>query len=94
MVQADRIVIYKSDPCPFCRAAIRYLREIKGEDIEIVDMTGDWDSRKRLVERSGQRTVPQIWVGDTHIGGFDDMRALDAAGKLDPLITAVHAARA
>jgi glutaredoxin 3 len=93
MVQADRIIVYKSEPCPFCTAAIRFLREMKGQTVDIVDITGDWDARIALREQTGMRTVPQIYVGETHVGGFDDLRALDASGGLDPLLASVRSAR-
>lgn len=51
-----------------------------------VDLTGDDEGRDALVERTGRRTVPQIYIGDTHVGGYDDLRALDRAGGLDPLL--------
>ena len=93
MVQADRIVVYKTERCGYCNAAIRFLSEKKGQPVEIVDISGDFAARQSLIERTGQRTVPQIWVGETHVGGFDDLRALDAMGELDPLIEAVRQAR-
>ena len=89
----DKIIVYKRDPCGFCRAAIRYLRDIKGVPIEVVDITGDMAHVMRLMEESGQRTVPQIWVGNTHVGGYDDLRALDASGGLDPLLEEVRSHR-
>ncbi len=93
MIRADRIVVYKSEPCGYCRAALQYLERRKGQTVDIVDLTGDAEARTALRERTGMRTVPQIWVGETHVGGYDEMRALDAAGGLDPLIAAVQQAR-
>ncbi len=88
--QSDRpVVIYKTQRCPYCVAASRFLREIKGvgdDDIAEIDLTGDHDARMALAQRSGMRTVPQIWIGDTHVGGYDELRALDARGGLDPLL--------
>ncbi len=52
------------------------------------DVTFDPDKRKDVMRRSGQRTVPQIWIGGTHVGGCDDLYALDAQGKLDPMLKA------
>jgi glutaredoxin 3 len=83
-----RIQVYKTARCVYCVRAIRFLREVKGVEVEEVDLTGKWEDRKQLMERSGQRTVPQIYIGDTHIGGYDDLRALDRAGGLDPLLAA------
>ena len=93
MVGPDRIVLYKSDPCGYCSAALRFLEQRKGQIVEVVDLTGDWEARQALRERTGLRTVPQIWIGETHVGGYDEMRGLDASGGLDPLLEAVHKAR-
>jgi glutaredoxin 3 len=93
MIRADRVLVYKTERCGYCNAAIRFLTEKKGVEVEIVDLTHDFAARQALVEQSGQRTVPQIWVGETHVGGFDDLRALDMAGRLDPLLDAVESAQ-
>ena len=82
-----KITLYKAGFCPYCVAAARYLREIKGVEVDEIDLTGDTPGRIALMERAGgKRTVPQIWIGDTHVGGYDDLRALDARGGLDPLL--------
>ena len=86
MSNKPKVTLYKSDPCSYCRAAIRFLREIKGVEPEIIDLTGDFDARMALVQKTRSRTVPQIYVGDVHIGGYDEMRAMDAAGRLDALL--------
>ncbi|MCK6508091.1 glutaredoxin 3 [Myxococcota bacterium] len=87
---ADRpVVLYKTERCPYCVAAGRFLREVKrvaDADIAEVDLTGDDDARIELARVSGRRTVPQIWIGGQHVGGYDDLRALDARGALDPLL--------
>jgi glutaredoxin 3 len=93
MISADRIVVYKTERCPYCVAAVRFLTEAKGLDIDIVDITGDWAARQALAERSGRTSVPQIWIGLTHVGGFDDLRALESAGELDPLLKKVASAQ-
>ena len=80
------VVIYKTERCPYCVAASRYMREIKGIEPVEVDLTGDWDARMALREKTGSRTVPQIFIGGTLVGGYDDMRALEKAGGLDPLL--------
>ena len=92
MVRADRIVVYKAERCGYCSAAIRFLTDHKGAQIEIVDLTQDPAARQALMARTGMRTVPQIYVGEVHVGGFDELRALDRAGGLDPLLSAVAAA--
>jgi glutaredoxin 3 len=61
----------------------------KGAAFEDIDVTGDWEARDRLAEKAGGRmTVPQIWIGETHVGGYDDLSALNRAGKLDALLAA------
>jgi glutaredoxin 3 len=80
------ILIYKTAFCPYCIAAARFLREVKKVPFEEIDLTGDDEGRQALMERSGRRTVPQIYIGETHVGGYDDMRALDARGGLNPLL--------
>ena len=89
MVGPNKIVVYSSANCGYCRAAIHFLQSVKGQTVDVVDLTGDWDSRKALVARTGHRTVPQIFIGETFVGGFDELRALDSAGKLDLLLSQV-----
>ncbi len=80
-----RVLVYTSDYCGYCSAAKRFLAE-RGVAYEEVDLRGDDDGRQALRERTGRTTVPQIFVGDTHVGGFTDMVALDRAGGLQPLL--------
>lgn len=81
------VTLYKAGICPFCVAAARFLREIKGVEVQEIDLTGDHQARLDLMKRAGGlRTVPQIWIGDTHVGGYDALRALDQRGGLDPLL--------
>ena len=89
MVGPDKIVVYSSANCGFCRAATHFLRSVKGVEVEVIDLTGDWAARQALIERTGHRTVPQIFIGETFVGGFDDLRALDSQGKLDLLLSQV-----
>lgn len=80
-----KIEIYTTQWCPYCHAAKSLLDE-KGVNYEEVD-ADDPDVRMAMVQRAnGRRTVPQIFVGETHVGGYDDMAALDRSGKLDPLL--------
>ena len=81
------IVIFKTQACPYCVAAARFLKEVKAVPFEEVDLTGDDAGRRDLVRRTGRYTVPQIFIGETHVGGYDDLRALDRAGGLNPLLT-------
>ncbi|HWB46917.1 MAG TPA: glutaredoxin 3 [Hyphomicrobiaceae bacterium] len=83
-----RVVIYTTQYCGYCRMAKRLL-EHKGVAYEEIDVTGDWAARDRLIEKAGGRmTVPQVWIGDRHVGGFDELYALERAGKLDELLAA------
>jgi glutaredoxin 3 len=82
----SKVEIYTTPWCPYCHAAKSLLKE-KGVDYTEVDAT-DGDVRSAMVERAhGRRTVPQIFIGDTHVGGYDDMAALDRRGQLDGLLT-------
>lgn len=80
------IEIYTTPYCPYCIAAKELLRR-KGADFIEIDVARNGDLRARMVERAGGRmTVPQIFIGPTHVGGCDDLYALDEAGGLDPLL--------
>ena len=89
MVEDGKIVVYSSANCGYCHMAIRFLESVKGQSIEVVDLTGDWTARKDLIARTGHRTVPQIFIGETFVGGYDELRALDSDGKLDVLLSQV-----
>ena len=83
-----RIEIYTARLCGYCQSAKALLAR-KGVTFSEIDVTGDQEARNRMVERaSGRMTVPQIFIGATHVGGFDDLSDLDRAGKLDPLLAA------
>ena len=82
------VTIYTTSLCPYCRMAKQLLAR-KGAEFEEIDVGHDSARREEMVALSGgRRTVPQIFVGDTHVGGCDDLHALDRAGKLDPLLAA------
>ncbi len=80
-----KIVVYLTDWCPFCARA-RGLLERKGAKFEVINVDERPGAREEMITRSGRSTVPQIFIGDTHVGGCDDLYALDAAGGLDPLL--------
>jgi glutaredoxin 3 len=81
------VEIYTTRYCPYCHAAKRLLTR-KGVAFKEIDVTGDWQGRQKMVERAnGGSTVPQIFIGPVHVGGSDDLHALDAEGKLDALLT-------
>ncbi|HEU4379911.1 MAG TPA: glutaredoxin 3 [Hyphomicrobiaceae bacterium] len=80
------VTIYTTPFCPYCLMARRLLAK-KGVAFEEINVSGDWQAREALVEKAGGRTtVPQIWVGDTHVGGSDELHALERDGKLDALL--------
>ena len=80
-----RITIYTTPICPYCARAKALLKK-KGAEFEEIDVYMNSDLRAEMEEKSGRRTVPQIFVGETHVGGCDDLYALEANGGLDPLL--------
>ncbi|HEY5962040.1 MAG TPA: glutaredoxin 3 [Polyangiaceae bacterium] len=82
---SDPVIIYTTSVCPYCIRAKQHLTK-KGVKFREIDVSSDPETRDYLVKASGQRTVPQIFVGGKSIGGCDDMLALDRAGKLDGLL--------
>ena len=80
-----KIKMYTTRWCPFCVMAKRLLAA-KGVSCEEVNVETDPQQRAEMMARSGRRTVPQIFIGDKHIGGYEDIAALDHKGELDPLL--------
>ena len=80
------ITMYVTASCPYCHNAERLLLSKGVEHIHIFRIDLDPDLRVAMMEKSGRRTVPQIYINERHIGGFDDQRALDLAGELDDLL--------
>ena len=83
-----RVLMYSTGVCPFCQMAERLLRAKGVAEIEKVRVDLDPPRREEMVQRTGRRTVPQIYVGERHVGGYDDLAELDRAGGLDPLLAA------
>ena len=84
----QKIEIYTSPTCGYCHAAKRLLTQ-KGVTFSEINVLAQPDMRPEMEKRAnGRRTVPQIFIGGTHIGGCDDLYALDDAGKLDPMLAA------
>jgi glutaredoxin 3 len=81
-----KVRMYATGVCPFCQMAERLLRARGVADIEKVRVDLEPARRDEMVERTGRRTVPQIYVGDRHVGGYDDLAALDRAGGLEALL--------
>jgi len=81
----QKVEIYSSDYCPFCSRAKSLLKS-KGLAFKEYKVDGNPKLKQEMVQKSGRHTVPQIWVGATHVGGCDDLFALERAGKLDTLL--------
>ncbi len=80
-----KIEVYATQTCPYCRMA-EALLDRKGVEYTKIFIDGDAEAWTKMEERSKRKTVPQIFIGDHHVGGFDDLSALNAAGELDPLL--------
>lgn len=81
-----RVLMYSTGVCPYCLMAERLLKEKGVDDIEKIRIDLDPDQRADMMQKTGRRTVPQIYIGDTHVGGFDDLSALNRQGKLDGML--------
>lgn len=79
------VIIYTTPICPYCARAKSLLKK-KGAAFDEIDVMMDPDARREMEEKSGRRTVPQIFIGGTHVGGSDDLHALEEDGKLDALL--------
>jgi len=94
VTEMARIEIYTTRYCGYCSSA-KALLSRKGVTFSEIDVTGDPAGRSKMVERAnGRTTVPQIFIGPTHVGGFDDLYDLDRAGRLDPLLAPKEASPA
>lgn len=81
------VIVYSSDYCPYCMRA-KYLLESKGVAFEEIKVDGKPQVCAEMSQKAGRTSVPQIWIGSTHVGGCDDLYALERAGKLDALLAA------
>ncbi|ADI28956.1 glutaredoxin 3 [Methylotenera versatilis] len=81
-----KVTMYSTAVCPYCINAERLLTSKGVTDINKVRIDLQPELRNEMMQKTGRRTVPQIYIDDRHIGGFDDLRALDLAGGLDPLL--------
>ena len=87
-MSSSKVTIYSSDYCPYCHRA-KALLQVRGvTDYEEIVVDGRPELRSRMTELTGRTSVPQIFIGDTHVGGCDDLHALDARGGLAPLLQA------
>ena len=80
------VSMYCTAVCPYCNMAEKLLNRKGITEIEKIRVDIDPARREEMMEKTGRRTVPQIYIGDFHVGGFDDLSALDQDGKLDPLL--------
>lgn len=81
-----KVVMYSTAVCPYCQRAEQLLKARGVETIEKIRIDQDPAERDRMIERTGRRTVPQIFIGEHHVGGYDDLAALDRDGRLVPLL--------
>lgn len=82
----QKVLMYSTAVCPYCVRAEQLLRARGVTEIEKVRVDLEPERRAEMMEKTGQRTVPQIYIGDTHVGGCDDLYALDKVGGLAPLL--------
>ncbi len=82
----NKVLMYATGVCPYCIRAEQLLRRKGVTEIEKVRVDLDAAQRDLMISKTGRRTVPQIFIGDTHVGGCDDLYALDHEGKLDALL--------
>jgi glutaredoxin 3 len=83
-----KVLMYSTGVCPFCVQAERLLKSKGVAEIEKIRVDLQPELRDAMIAKTGRRTVPQIYIGDTHVGGFDDLSALERAGGLDKLLAA------
>jgi len=81
-----RVTMYCTEVCPYCVRAEALLKQRGVAEIDKIRIDEDPAQRNAMMARTGRRTVPQIYIGERHVGGFDDLSALDRAGGLDPLL--------
>ena len=84
----SKVTMYSTGVCPYCQMAERLLRSKGVAAIDKIRVDLEPEKRVEMMEKTGRRTVPQIYIGETHVGGYDDLAALDRAGKLDELLGA------
>jgi glutaredoxin 3 len=84
----SKVVMYSTQVCPYCQMAERLLKSRGVEHIEKILIDKEPARREEMMSRTGRRTVPQVFIGETHVGGYDDLSALDRAGGLTTLLQA------
>lgn len=83
-----KVTMYCTAVCPYCTMAEKLLQRKGVTEIAKIRVDQEPERMQEMIQRTGRRTVPQIYIGETHVGGFDDISALDVEGKLDPLLAA------
>ena len=83
-----KITMYLTGVCPYCHMAERLLKSRGVDSIDKIRIDLDPVQREEMMMKTGRRTVPQIFIGERHVGGFDDLSALDKSGQLEPLLAA------
>lgn len=83
-----KVTMYTTGVCPYCQMAERLLKSKGVAEIDKIRVDTDPARREEMMSRTGRRTVPQIYIGERHVGGFDDLAKLDREGGLDPLLAA------
>ncbi|MEA3120423.1 MAG: glutaredoxin 3 [Paraburkholderia sp.] len=84
----NSVVMYSTQVCPYCQMAERLLKSRGVLHVEKILIDRDPARREEMMKRTGRRTVPQVFIGETHVGGYDDLSALDRAGGLTPMLEA------
>ena len=84
----NSVVMYSTQVCPYCQMAERLLKSRGVQHVEKILIDREPLRREEMMKRTGRRTVPQVFIGETHVGGYDDLSALDRAGGLTPLLEA------
>lgn len=84
---SDQVVVYSSRFCPYCIRALQLLQN-KGVQATVISVDGRNDLRREMIAKAGRTSVPQIWIGEQHVGGCDELYALERSAGLDPLLSA------
>lgn len=85
-IMSAKVIVYSKETCPYCVMAKKLLAQKGVSDITEIRIDLNPEERDKMIEKTGRMTVPQIFIGDVHVGGFDDLSALNRAGKLDDLL--------
>ncbi len=87
----NEVTMYSTERCPFCQSAEQLLKRKGVADLKKIAVDREPDQLTTMIARTGRRSVPQIFIGEVHVGGYDDLAALDRAGQLDALLQVARA---